>query len=119
MTVDKLSLNLNLPGMKPLKLDAPSVDTSIRKAATAKTADAKEQEKTKKACEDFEAIFLNFVLSKMRDTIPKDGLMGNDQATNLYRGMLDEEMSKQMAASGGVGLAEMMYRQLSMAEQKK
>lgn len=71
-----------------------------------------EKAKLKQACQDFESIFLNFLLGKMRDTVPKSDLMGSSHGEDVYRGMLDDELAKQMAASGGVGLADTLYRQI-------
>lgn len=65
------------------------------------------------ACQDFEAIFINQLLTQMRASIPKGGLFPESQAEEIYRGMLDEEYSKVMSRSGsGLGLGEMLYRQL-------
>ena len=89
----------------------PVEKKSVDGAAAA--PDPKEAETLKKACVDFESVFLNFMLSQMRETVPKSGLTGNGQGESLYRGMLDEELSKQMAASGGIGLAEMLVRQFN------
>lgn len=67
----------------------------------------------KKTCRDLESVFLNMVLSKMRESVPKSDLMGSSRGEDLYRGMMDEELSKQMAAGGGVGLADVLYAQLA------
>ncbi len=75
-------------------------------------ADAKEQAQMKQACRDFESVFLNHMLSKMRESVPKSDLFGNSGGEDLYRGMLDEEMARQISAGGGIGLAEVLFRQI-------
>jgi flagellar protein FlgJ len=62
------------------------------------------------AARQFEALFLNMMLKSMREATPKDSLMDSEQS-RLYISMLDQQLSQSMAARG-VGLAEVMMRQL-------
>ncbi len=71
-------------------------------------------EDLKEACYEFEAYFLNLMLSTMRNTIDyDDGLFARSDAEEKFQDMLDEEVTKQAASSGGIGLADMMYKQLT------
>lgn len=81
--------------------------------ATQNISDTEDQTKLKQACRDMEAVFLNFMMSKMRDTVPKDGLIKQSNAESIMTSMLDGELTKNMAQVGGIGLADMLYRQLS------
>lgn len=111
-TLGKLKMGTEPPSSrKVLKSFAKDVEKgSERVSATAKNP--KEQAKLRKACEDFESIFLNYLLTKMRESVPKNDLMGSDHGEDIYRGLMDEELTKQMAASGGVGLGSSLYKQL-------
>jgi len=62
--------------------------------------------------EDFEAVFLSQMLRPMFESVPTDGLMGGGQAESVYRGMMSDEMGKSIAKSGGVGIADSVYREL-------
>lgn len=62
------------------------------------------------AARQFEALFLNMMLKSMREATPKDSLMDSEQS-RLYISMLYQQLSQSMAARG-VGLAEVMTRQL-------
>ena len=62
------------------------------------------------AARQFEALFLGMMLKSMREATPRDGLMDSEQS-RLYMSMLDQQLSQSMAARG-VGLAEIMMRQL-------
>jgi flagellar protein FlgJ len=62
------------------------------------------------AARQFEALFLNMMLKSMREATPKDSLMDSEQS-RLYISMLDQQLSQSMATRG-VGLAEVMMRQL-------
>lgn len=75
-------------------------------------ADAKLQ----RVCQEMESVFLNMLLSRMRSTVTKTGLLGeNKQSQELMQSMLDQELSKTMSQAGGIGLAAMMYKQLQTA----
>lgn len=79
-----------------------------------KTAGGTEDAKLRQVCKDMEAVFLGMMLKQMRATVPKTGLMGGkSNASEIYQSMLDDEMSQEMAKAGGIGLGDMLYRQLS------
>ena len=60
-----------------------------------------------------EAIFLKMLYNDMWKTVPKDELFGDDNAMDIYRDMYHEELTKQMALDGGIGLADFIYKQLT------
>ncbi|HWR38001.1 MAG TPA: rod-binding protein [Patescibacteria group bacterium] len=91
--------------------EKPSADQ--KKAAANVTNTVQDGVKLRKVCQDMEAVFLNMLMSQMRATIPKDPLLGESNAQNIMQSMLDTEMTKNMAKAGGIGLADMLYRQLS------
>ena len=76
------------------------------------SADAAKDKKLKEACQGFEEMFLNLVYSKMRETVPDDPLFGNSNGEKIMQSMLDSELTKQMAKAGGVGMADMVYKQI-------
>jgi peptidoglycan hydrolase FlgJ len=65
-----------------------------------------------KVSRDFESVFLNKLLSTMRKTIPKSGLL-DSYASDMFQSMMDEEMSKEMAKDKGMGMGEMIYNDLN------
>lgn len=85
------------------------------KSASAPADSGQDAAKLKTVCQDMEAVFLNLLLSKMRDTVPENTLMGNSSAEKMIQSMLDGEITKDMAKAGGMGLADMLYRQLAPA----
>lgn len=86
------------------------LDAQAKAAADAKAA--KEDAKLKKACEGFEAMFMNMMYKEMRKTVPKNGFWGNSHAEEMWQDMMDTEMVDQLAKSGGIGLADMLYKQM-------
>lgn len=69
----------------------------------------------RKACTEFESYFLQMMYKEMRKTVHSEGgLFPKSQAEQIFQDMLDEENCKKVAESGnGLGLAEMLYKQLS------
>lgn len=74
---------------------------------------AKQDKELKDACKGFEAMFLSMMYKEMRATVPENTLFGKSNAEKIFEDMRDTELMKNVADSGGVGLADMMYRQLS------
>ena len=62
---------------------------------------------------DFEAILLNKMLATMRESIPEGGLFEKSYGEKIYQSMLDEEMTKEWAHGKGMGIGELLYKQLS------
>ena len=65
----------------------------------------KDASKIRKLAEDFESVFLETLVSAMRKTVDKSGLIDGGNAEDIYRSMLDSEYSKLMAAQRSTGLA--------------
>jgi len=67
----------------------------------------------RKACEGLESYFLQVIFREMRKTsLSAGGIFTKSSAEEIFEDMLYEEYSKTAALRGGIGLADMMYRQL-------
>ncbi len=64
---------------------------------------------------DFESIFIQMMLKEMRNSVQKSSLMGNSQATQFFESMQDEQLSHQLANAGGIGIGNVIYKQLQKA----
>lgn len=108
-----------------IKAIGSSIDTSDTGAKKNKVSDDNfqkylekaysqgDQDKLKKACEDFESIFLNMMLKEMRATVQKADLTPTDSGRDVFEGMMDDELMKNASKSGGVGLSKILFKQLS------
>ena len=65
-----------------------------------------------KVARDFESVFVNKLLESMRKAVPKSGLI-DSSALDMYQSMMDQEMAKNMSERKGMGLGEMVYKDLS------
>jgi flagellar protein FlgJ len=74
----------------------------------------KEKTELMAACESFESYFLQMMLREMRKTqLDDEGFIPKGQAERIFTDLLDEERAKLAAKSGGIGLAAMMYKQMT------
>ncbi|WP_262230575.1 rod-binding protein, partial [Escherichia coli] len=62
-----------------------------------------------------EGMFVQMMLKSMREALPKDGLFSSDQ-TRLYTSMYDQQIAQQMTAGKGLGLADMMVKQMTSGQ---
>ncbi|MCP1692873.1 flagellar protein FlgJ [Citrobacter farmeri] len=62
-----------------------------------------------------EGMFVQMMLKSMREALPKDGVFSSDQ-TRLYTSMYDQQIAQQMTAGKGLGLAEMMVKQMTQGQ---
>jgi peptidoglycan hydrolase FlgJ len=69
-------------------------------------------EAIQKVAKQFESLFLNMVMKGMREAKLGDGLLDSDQS-KFYQEMYDQQLSTQLAGSPGVGLADLIVKQLS------
>ncbi|MCE3263749.1 MAG: flgJ [Pseudoduganella sp.] len=84
----------------------------LRQSARAGTPEA-----LKSASQQFEAMFVNMMMKSMRDATPQDGIFDNQQ-TKMFTTMLDQQTSQDIAKKG-IGLADVLVRQLSKTLQQQ
>lgn len=60
----------------------------------------------------FESLFLNMVLKSMREAKLADSMLDNDQS-KFYRDMYDQQLAVHLSGKPGIGLADMIVKQLS------
>ncbi|PWF44350.1 flagellar assembly peptidoglycan hydrolase FlgJ [Massilia glaciei] len=65
----------------------------------------------KAASTQFEAMFINMMMKSMRAATPQDGMFDSEQS-KMFTSMLDQQTSENLAKRG-VGLADVLIRQLS------
>lgn len=65
----------------------------------------------KLVAQQFETVFMGMMLKSMRDATPQDGIFDSEQ-TKMFTGMLDQQLVQNIS-SRGIGLADIMIKQLS------
>ena len=66
----------------------------------------------KDAAREFETLFLDMMMKSMRTAAAGKSMLDNE-GTRVFTGLLDHEFSRKLADQGGLGLADMLLKQLS------
>lgn len=69
----------------------------------------------KQVAQQFEQVFMSMLMKSMREAnqgFGEDNFLNSSQ-TQFYQGMLDEQMTMELAQDGGMGLADVLVKQLS------
>ncbi|WJV52174.1 flagellar assembly peptidoglycan hydrolase FlgJ [Prodigiosinella aquatilis] len=59
-----------------------------------------------------EGVFVQMMMKSMRAALPQDGLFDNDQ-TRMLTSIYDQQISQQVSSGKGLGLADLMVKQMS------
>ncbi|KQP85532.1 MULTISPECIES: rod-binding protein [unclassified Methylobacterium] len=82
-------------------------------SGTATAAKTAAEAKAKKASTDFESMFLEQSLDRLSQSEGTDGPLGeNGTGGGVYRSMLTKEYAGQIVKSGGVGIADQVFREM-------
>jgi Rod binding domain-containing protein len=88
-------------------------DARITPAKTAPIVDrSKVDPSIVKAAEGMEAMFIDYMMQVMRQTVPKNDMDLESPATQIFSGMLDEKYAEKAAHVGGFGLADQIIAYL-------
>lgn len=68
--------------------------------------------KARQTAESFEAVFLSEVLNQMSSGLKTDGPFGGGFAEGIYRSMMNEQVAKTIARTGGVGVADKVMAEI-------
>jgi len=70
------------------------------------------QSKAYEAAQEFESVFLAQTVAQMHVGVTPDGPFSGGFAEETYKSLLYQEIGRQMAASGGVGIANTVYQEM-------
>lgn len=81
--------------------------------------DSNMADKTRQAAVEFEGVTIGELLQPMFDTIDtSEGMFGGGAAESQFRSLQVLEMGKQIANSGGIGIADSVYKQMLKMQEK-
>lgn len=94
------------------------VDSSTTKINNilAKDTTKLEDKELMDACKGFEAYFIKQLYSAMKSTIDEadeDSIFGKSNGQKIYEDMLDDEYTSNASKGQGIGIAKMLYQQMS------
>lgn len=72
----------------------------------------REDAELKALSRQFESLLVGQMVSAMRKTVTRQGLIPESNAEKIYRSMLDQQYSERIAEGEGMGLSKLIYEQL-------
>ena len=78
-----------------------------------------EHPEVRKVAKQFEGLFINQMVSAMRKTVVKGGLVPESNAERVYQSMLDNQYVEKMADTEQLGLSQMIYDHLLRQSQSR
>lgn len=92
---------------------APSGQKASGMAAVHGKAAIDKSSKLYAQAQEFESIFVKMMLTEMRKSVDKAGLMDGGMAEDIFSDMLYDEYAASMSKNSGFGLADQVYLQLT------
>lgn len=80
-------------------------------------AQASEHDPMRQKAEEFEAVFLNVMLSSAFEGLGDDDEFGS-HATDTWRGLQVEQFANAISESGGIGIADQIYSELLQLQEQ-
>jgi flagellar protein FlgJ len=91
--------------------DSIEVESSHKSAY--QTEKEKRLKKLKDVCVEEESLFVSQMLKQMRKTVEKGDLLHGGQTEEIFEDMLYDQYALNLSKSANLGIAKMMYEQLS------
>lgn len=92
--------------------DAISISPAASLAALSAQTDAQKRGQIKQTAQNFESSFLSVMMQSMFQGVDENDPMGGGQGEQMFRSLLTDAMAKQVAKSGGIGLAPTIEREM-------
>jgi peptidoglycan hydrolase FlgJ len=70
------------------------------------------REQARQAAQDFESVFIAQMMEPMFQGLKTDGMFGGGQGEQVFRSLMIQEAGKDIARSGGIGIADQVYREI-------
>ena len=111
-SLDSSMMQASLGQSQGRQLELQNRVRGLNESSSSRLTPEQKEKRLREACEGFESIFIQKMWQQMRATLPQNGLL-HSRDEKMWQDMYDQELAKSMASVGGIGLADMMYEQLS------
>jgi flagellar protein FlgJ len=107
----KIDPSVNPLASRERASQAPNATDFRQFAALRRGAETNDPSTLREVARQFESIFTKMMLDSMRSASFGDPMFGSDQV-DMYQDMMDDQMAVQLSQGRGLGLADMLIRQL-------
>lgn len=101
--------------MDPLKIRSLQ-STQVSDVSQAKLPASQD---AKQAAQQFEALLLQEMLKSMWATVPQGQLLSGSHEETMYRDMLNEAVADSISQGKGIGIKDVIYKDLNSLDKKK
>ncbi len=85
----------------------------INDASGKKTEELSRETELEKACQGFEALWLNSIMKSMRETLPGNSLFPESNESDIFVSLHDQSLTDNLSeGKESIGLKEFLYNQL-------
>ena len=115
-SIAAMSANMGLSAqqMSMAQMQTDSGDASGFESALNAAMQSADSKALMDGCKSFESYFVQMMFREMRKTAGgNDGILPDSQATQTFQDMLDQQYAENISNGQGIGIADMMYKQLS------
>jgi peptidoglycan hydrolase FlgJ len=98
-----------------LRMD-PTGRTGASPALPGATAPRSGADRVRQTAQEFEGVFLGYLMKAMRGSVPSGGLFREGADMQTYREFFDQEVGRSLARAGGIGLAQLILRDRTLRE---
>ena len=91
---------------------------SVASAQLSKAGDTK-SERARETADAFEAMFLSQMLEHMSSGLNVDPTFGGGAGEQAYKSLLNEQYAKAVSKSGGIGVSDVIYREILRLQEMK
>jgi soluble lytic murein transglycosylase-like protein len=105
----------NLPGDDPLRIESKALENRLRRLrdTAVETGGMYSEKHLRRVSKDLESIFVKQLLDTMHKSVPQSSLYGTSSGMETWKGMFNEKLAVAVSGQESIGLAEMIYNQLS------
>ena len=105
-------MDLTTADFKTLNMISRSRPEDMLSGITSANIGSDKQQLLEERAEEFEAVFLSEMLKPMWEGVETGGMFGGGQAEEIFRSLLIDEYAKTLASDGGVGVGDMVLKEL-------
>ena len=88
------------------------IGSALHGSDSAPTVDTKNAAKIKESAQDFEAFFVSRSFEDMFAGLDADPMFGGGEGEEMFKSFLLQEYGKTVAKAGGIGISDMVQREL-------
>ena len=105
-------MDLQAPSVDLLSQTDPTLAQAGRLTAMGRAGSLPDSTRVRAAAQEFEAIFLGQMMEPMFETVEPDPFTGGGSGERMFRSMLVQEYGRALSRAGGIGIADVVQRQI-------